>query len=133
MEMGTIDALSPLAFDELAEKYMNLFSDNFFFKTSHSVTNFTVIDCYQDNLLCKCNDSNKLFSIEFPEFIFYRYEDYINENHPEYEGEIDGSNIDYNLLIDMSFSLDSDFIYVEEIENIGKSISLLIDIIRKNA
>ena len=133
MEIGTIDALSPLAFDELAEKFMNLFSDIFCFTTSHCVSNFTVIDCYKDNLLCKCNDSAKLFSLEFPDFIFYRYEDYINENRPEYEGEIDGTNIDYKILIGMSFSLDSDFIYTEEIENIGKSISVLKDIIRKNA
>lgn len=132
-ETGTIDALSRLAFNELGERYMTLFSDIFSSNTARFVSNFKVLKSYEETLLCMCVDSNSLFVIEYCDFIFYQFEDNINNIQSDLHGSLNGANFDYSLIVNEEFFLGSDFIYIDDISNIGRSISLLQDIIRKNA
>jgi hypothetical protein len=135
MEIGDVEAISPLAFDYLASSYMKLFSDIFDSSTSVSVTEFEVREVFQGVLLCKCLGSGILFTIEYSDFLIFDFEDNIYYENPDFEDDLSqvSPEIRIHLLVNMTFNLDMDFIYVDKFENIGESITLIQDILNKHA
>jgi hypothetical protein len=135
METGDIEALSPMAFEKLASRYMDLFSDIFSTNSAETITEFKVISVFKGKLLCQCISKGIYFVIQYPDFIIYTFEDYIYAENPFFEDDITevSPEIGLALLNNLTFSLDMDFIYVDKIEVIGKSITLIQDVIRRNA
>lgn len=136
MELGNVEDLSPMAFGNLVSSHMNLFSDIFSTTSSEIITEFKVISIFEGQLLCESLNRNRIyFIIQYPEFIIYTFENHIYAKNPDFEDDITAISpeIVLPLLNKMTFYLDMDFIYVEKIENIGKSITLIQDVIRRNA
>jgi len=122
MDLGNVDALSPMAFENLASRHMDLFSDIFSTTSSEIVTEFKVIAIFEGELLCQCLKKGIYFVIQYPEFIIYSFENHIYAENPQFEDDLTKISPEFALALlnNLTFNLDMDFIYVDKIENIGK-------------
>ncbi len=125
-ESADIISLSKYSFEKESLQFMQKYSDVYLGSPKAIVvTNFRTIDFFHGSFLCVCLDTNSYFIIEFFSEIISRFETEILEQTSLSEV----IEVPDELLLNLSFNLNTDFIIVEDADEIKTSLNRLVKII----